>query len=204
MGLAASCRRGGRSFLARTERPSGSASPPFGGRATAARDTDDVCDGVVIPTDDSPRKSDRAVSRIAPILLFSPFRVGFLPTYSLRASDTSEALAPCGRGLRSKEAEVVGMDISGRHEEDGEYLMVAAAVHAAVDSIRIRSVEGIGFASVPDGPTVEATVVLRRRRSAPSRRRPRARSSPRAASSTGSPRRSSDRVSDRSLNTSRA
>ena len=56
--------------------------------------------------------------------------------------------------------EVVGVDISGRHEEDGEYLMVAAAVHATVDSTRIRSVEGIGFASVREGPTLEATVAL--------------------------------------------
>ncbi|MFC5134957.1 MULTISPECIES: DUF2209 family protein [Haloferacaceae] len=52
------------------------------------------------------------------------------------------------------------MDISGRHEEDGEYLMVAAAVHASVGSSRIRSVEGIGFASVREGPTLEATVDL--------------------------------------------
>ncbi|MFC6752170.1 DUF2209 family protein [Halorubrum tibetense] len=52
------------------------------------------------------------------------------------------------------------MDISGRHEEDGEYLMVAAAVHATVDSTRIRSVEGIGFASVREGPALEATVAL--------------------------------------------
>ncbi|RAW44921.1 DUF2209 domain-containing protein [Halorubrum sp. 48-1-W] len=50
--------------------------------------------------------------------------------------------------------------MSGRHEEDGEYLMVAAAVHARIDSSRIRSVEGIGFASVREGPTLEATVDL--------------------------------------------
>ena len=49
------------------------------------------------------------------------------------------------------------MDISGRHEEDGEYLMVAAAVHARIDSARIRSVEGIGFAAPREGPTLEAT-----------------------------------------------
>ena len=52
------------------------------------------------------------------------------------------------------------MDISGRHEEDGEYLMVAAAVHARVDSSRIRSVEGMGFAAAREGPTLEATVAL--------------------------------------------
>ena len=52
------------------------------------------------------------------------------------------------------------MDISGRHEEGGEYLMVAAAVHARIDSARIRSVEGMGFAAVREGPTLEATVAL--------------------------------------------
>ena len=52
------------------------------------------------------------------------------------------------------------MDISGRREEDGESLIVAAAVHARVDPSRIRSVEGIGFAAVREGPTLEATVAL--------------------------------------------
>ncbi|OTE98481.1 DUF2209 family protein [Halorubrum sp. SD612] len=52
------------------------------------------------------------------------------------------------------------MDISGRHEEDGGYLMVAAAVHARIDSSRIRSVEGMGFAAAREGPTLEATVSL--------------------------------------------
>ncbi len=52
------------------------------------------------------------------------------------------------------------MDISGRHEEDGEYLMVAAAVHARIDNTRIRSVEGMGFATVREGPTLEATLAL--------------------------------------------
>ncbi len=55
---------------------------------------------------------------------------------------------------------MVGVDISGRHEEDGEYLMVAAAVHAAIDSSRIRSVEGVGFAAVREGPTLDATLEL--------------------------------------------
>ena len=55
---------------------------------------------------------------------------------------------------------MVGVDISGRHEEDGEYLMVAAAVHARIDSTRIRSVEGTGFASVREGPTLDATLTL--------------------------------------------
>ncbi|USZ67903.1 DUF2209 domain-containing protein [Halorussus salilacus] len=45
--------------------------------------------------------------------------------------------------------------MSGRHEEDGEYLMVAAAVHAAVDSTRPRSVEGMGFATSRAQPTFE-------------------------------------------------
>ncbi|GAB6877953.1 DUF2209 domain-containing protein [Halorubrum gandharaense] len=52
------------------------------------------------------------------------------------------------------------MDISGRHEENGDYLMVAAAVHARIDSARIRSVEGMGFAAVREEPTLEATVAL--------------------------------------------
>jgi len=52
------------------------------------------------------------------------------------------------------------VDISGRHEEGGEYLMVAAAVHARIDSTRIRSVEGMGFAAVREGPTLDATVAL--------------------------------------------
>ena len=38
--------------------------------------------------------------------------------------------------------------------------MVAAAVHARVDSARIRSVEGMGFAASREGPTLEATVAL--------------------------------------------
>lgn len=52
------------------------------------------------------------------------------------------------------------MDISGRHEEAGAYLMVAAAVHATVDSTRIRSVEGFGFATSRAQPTLEATLAL--------------------------------------------
>jgi hypothetical protein len=52
------------------------------------------------------------------------------------------------------------VDISGRHEEAGEYLMVAAAVHATVDSARIRSVEGVGFATSRAQPTLEATLSL--------------------------------------------
>jgi hypothetical protein len=78
-------------------------------------------------------------------------------------------VGPCHENPRSEHTqsgwpapapEVVGVDISGRHEEDGEYLMVAAAVHARVDPSRIRSVEGIGFAAVREGPTLEATVAL--------------------------------------------
>jgi hypothetical protein len=55
---------------------------------------------------------------------------------------------------------VVGVDISGRHEEDGEYRMVAAAVHARIDTTRIRSVEGMGFATAREGPTLDATLAL--------------------------------------------
>jgi hypothetical protein len=61
---------------------------------------------------------------------------------------------------RAPVPEVVGVDISGRHEEAGRYLMVAAAVHADVDSTRIRSVEGIGFAESREGPTLEATLAV--------------------------------------------
>lgn len=53
---------------------------------------------------------------------------------------------------------MVGVDISGRHEEAGEYLMVAAAVHANVDSNRIVEVLGMGFATSREGPTLEATL----------------------------------------------
>jgi hypothetical protein len=38
--------------------------------------------------------------------------------------------------------------------------MVAAAVHARVDSTRIRSVEGMGFSASRDGPTLDATLAL--------------------------------------------
>ncbi|NHN59284.1 DUF2209 family protein [Halorussus rarus] len=47
------------------------------------------------------------------------------------------------------------MDISGRHEESGEYLMVAAAVHASVGTARLESVEGMGFATSRNPPTFE-------------------------------------------------
>ncbi len=55
---------------------------------------------------------------------------------------------------------MVGVDVSGRHEEDGEYLMVAAAVHADVGTARIRSVLGMGFAARRDGPTLENVAEL--------------------------------------------
>ena len=38
--------------------------------------------------------------------------------------------------------------------------MVAAAVHARIDSTRIRTVEGTGFAVAREGPTLDATVGL--------------------------------------------
>ncbi len=50
---------------------------------------------------------------------------------------------------------MVGIDISGRHEERGEYLMVAAAVAARVGSNRIREVRGIGFATSRADPALE-------------------------------------------------
>ncbi|SHL69431.1 hypothetical protein SAMN05444342_4429 [Haladaptatus paucihalophilus DX253] len=52
---------------------------------------------------------------------------------------------------------MVGIDISGRHEEDGEYLMVAAAVHATVGTTRLHSVQGMGFAVSYHEPTLSAT-----------------------------------------------
>ncbi|MFC4359906.1 DUF2209 family protein [Halobium salinum] len=38
--------------------------------------------------------------------------------------------------------------------------MVAAAVHADVDSDRIRSVLGVGFATSREGPTLDATLAV--------------------------------------------
>ena len=53
---------------------------------------------------------------------------------------------------------MVGIDISGRHEEAGEYLMVAAAVAATVGSNRLRGVEGMGFSTSGGQPTLENTL----------------------------------------------
>ncbi|ERH04322.1 MAG: uncharacterized protein conserved in archaea [Halorubrum sp. J07HR59] len=55
---------------------------------------------------------------------------------------------------------MVGVDISGRHEEHGAYLMVAAAVRAQVDAARIRSVDGMGFAVLAEPPDLEATLAV--------------------------------------------
>ncbi len=52
------------------------------------------------------------------------------------------------------------MDISGRHEEVDGYLMVAAAVHATVDSTRIRGIEGIGFATSRNRPALAETLAV--------------------------------------------
>lgn len=52
------------------------------------------------------------------------------------------------------------MDISGRHEEGGEYLMVAAAVAATVDSSRIEAVHGIGYGTERAAPTRANTVEI--------------------------------------------
>lgn len=48
------------------------------------------------------------------------------------------------------------MDVSGRHEEAGEYLMVAAAVHAEVGTDRLAEVLGMGFATSTHEPTLHA------------------------------------------------
>jgi hypothetical protein len=47
------------------------------------------------------------------------------------------------------------VDISGRHEEDGEYLMVAAAVQASVGNDCLRTVDGMGFATSDGHPRFE-------------------------------------------------
>ena len=52
------------------------------------------------------------------------------------------------------------MDVSGRHEEAGEYLMVAAAVHASVGSARIEAVEGMGLARSREEPTLRAVAAV--------------------------------------------
>lgn len=55
---------------------------------------------------------------------------------------------------------MVGVDISGRHEEAGEYLMVGAAVAARVGSNRINSISGMGFGTSRRQPTLEHTASL--------------------------------------------
>lgn len=52
---------------------------------------------------------------------------------------------------------MIGVDISGRHEEAGEYLMVAAAVAASVGSNRIERISGIGYGISQQSPTLEHT-----------------------------------------------
>jgi hypothetical protein len=61
---------------------------------------------------------------------------------------------------RAGAVEIVGVDVSGRHEEGGEYLMVAAAVHAEVGTDRLRSVLGMGFATSHAEPTFGAVAEL--------------------------------------------
>ena len=46
-------------------------------------------------------------------------------------------------GWRDPVPEVVGVDVSDRHEAAGEYLMVAAAVHAAVIDLVVEAVENL-------------------------------------------------------------
>lgn len=47
------------------------------------------------------------------------------------------------------------MDISGRHREEGAYLMVGAAVAARVGSNRIEEITGIGLGTSRREPTFE-------------------------------------------------
>lgn len=61
---------------------------------------------------------------------------------------------------RIGEVDVVGVDISGRHEEAGEYLMVAAAVAASVGSNRIEGISGMGFGTSRQSPTLDHTVAI--------------------------------------------
>ena len=59
-------------------------------------------------------------------------------------------------------ADIVGVDISGRHREDGAYLMVGAAVAARVGSNRIDDITGIGFGTSRREPTFENALALTR------------------------------------------
>ena len=56
--------------------------------------------------------------------------------------------------------DVVGVDISGRHEEDGEYLMVAVAVAATIGSNRSESITGMGYAKSQHAPTLDHAIGL--------------------------------------------
>ena len=58
------------------------------------------------------------------------------------------------------EANVVGVDISGRHEEAGQYLMVGAAVSARIGSNRIDRIDGIGLQQSVAEPTLENALTL--------------------------------------------
>ncbi len=55
---------------------------------------------------------------------------------------------------------MVGIDISGRDEEEHEYRRVAAAIHATVGTTRLHSVQGMGFAVSHAKPALSATKVV--------------------------------------------
>ena len=57
-------------------------------------------------------------------------------------------------------ADVVGVDISGRHQEAGEYVMVAAAVAADIGSSRINGISGIGLSQRNSEPTLENALAV--------------------------------------------
>lgn len=57
-------------------------------------------------------------------------------------------------------ADVVGVDISGRHVEDGQYIMVGAAVAGTVGSSRIEEVSGMGMSVSRREPTLENAIGL--------------------------------------------
>jgi len=106
VGLALCCRREGRLFLALTEATFGVNNPTIWGRATAARDTGDLGDGITNHSYGGPRKNT-FVWRISwqKSYCLLPIMSASSPAYSRRASDLSRkpSLAEAG-GSASKDA----------------------------------------------------------------------------------------------------
>lgn len=57
-------------------------------------------------------------------------------------------------------ADIIGVDISGRHRESGAYLMVGAAVAATIGTNRIHEITGIGLGTSRGEPTLTNAVEL--------------------------------------------